>query len=49
MKLIFAQTCSQHGNVEFFLAEQGKLAAVLKAKEVGQAGRGDTFGASGRQ
>jgi hypothetical protein len=37
----------EHGDVEFFLAEQGKFAAVLQAEKVGQPGRADAFGAGG--
>jgi len=42
---LLPQRCLEHGDSEFFLAEQGQLAAVLKFEEVRQPGRPDALGA----
>src|SRR5579875_893075 len=44
---LLAQFGLEHGDVEFLLAEQGKLAAVLEPEEIGQPGRADALGAGG--
>jgi hypothetical protein len=46
---LVAQAGLKHGDVEFLLAEQGKLPAILKPKEVRQLGRPDSFGAGSLQ
>ena len=46
---LVAQGRFEHGDVEFLLAEQGELAAVLQPQEVRQPGRADAFGAGGEQ
>jgi hypothetical protein len=46
---LVAQGRLQHGDVEFVLAEQGQLPAVLQAQEVRQPSRPDDFGAGGGQ
>ena len=38
---LVAQPCLEHGDLKFFLAEQGEFAAVFQPEEVGQPGRGD--------
>jgi hypothetical protein len=46
---LVAQGRLEHRDVEFILAEQSELAAVLQAQEVGQLSRDDAFGAGGVQ
>ena len=42
---LLPQRCLEHGDSEFFLAEQGQLAAVLKFEEVRQPARPDALSA----
>ena len=46
---LVAQARLEHGDAEFFLAEQRQLAAVFQAEEVGQLARADAFSAGGSQ
>ena len=46
---LVAQGCFEHGDVEFLLAEQRELAALLQAQKVRQPGWADAFGPGGVQ